>query len=91
MGAEVKSMDIKKLQTASIGDKPLKKARVQDFVADIKSEILKINWTSREELIVYTQIVVVSTFVLGIGIYATDLFIQGFLHSVSYLFSFISG
>lgn len=91
MGAEVKSMDIKKTQQTSAAENALSKRKVQDFVADIKSEIFKINWTSREELLVYTQIVVWTTLVMGLGIYVLDLIIQSCLAGLSFLIRFIGG
>jgi preprotein translocase subunit SecE len=89
--AEVKSMDMKKTQQTSATESALDKRKVQDFVAEIKSEIQKINWTNREELLVYAQIVVVATFVFGMGIYFTDLIIQGSLSFLSFLIRLIGG
>ncbi len=65
--------------------------KVRDFIGDIKAEIFRISWTSKEELIVYTKIVVATTFMMGIGIYFIDLFIQGFLNGLATLIRLISG
>ena len=51
MGAEVKSMEVKKPQHSTAIDRTYSFKRVQEFIADIKSEIKKITWTSREELL----------------------------------------
>lgn len=92
MGAEVKSMDIKKSQQSSTTtEQPLTKKRAQDFVADMKKEITQVQWTSKDELIVYTQIVVAMTFLFGIAIYLTDLAIQGSLQLLNFLLRFIAG
>lgn len=90
MGAEVKFMEMKKPQSSSI-ESALTAKKAQNFVADVKSEIQKINWTSREELTVYTKIVVLATFLFGMSIYFLDLLIQGTLSGLSLLLRLISG
>lgn len=92
VGAEVKSMDIKKTQSASTVDNATdSKRKAQDFVTDIKAEIGKINWTNRDELITYAQIVTVATFVMGIAIYLLDILIQGTLGGLNLLLRLIAG
>ncbi len=56
-----------------------------NFLENLKTEFHKISWTSREELISYTKIVVSSTFIAGFAIYGVDLVIQGVLNFLSYL------
>lgn len=56
------------------------------FLEEFKSEFHKVSWTSKEELMTYTQIVVISTFVAGFAIYGVDLVLQGVLGLLSYLF-----
>ncbi len=90
MGAEVKSMDIKKTQH-TVTENALSTKKVRDFVADIKSEIQKVQWTSKEELIAYTKIVVLTTFVFGMSIYFMDLMIQGVLNGLSLLLRLVGG
>ena len=91
MGAEVKSMEVKKPQQTIAADRTFTLKRGQEFVADIKSEIQKITWTSREELLVYTKIVVGATFAFGMAIYMLDLMIQGTLSTLNFLLNLISG
>lgn len=92
MGVEVKSMDIKKTQQSSTTESAVNpRKKVQDFVADVKSEIQKIQWTSRDELIAYTKIVVAATLMFGMSIYILDLFIQGTLSGLSSLLRLIAG
>ena len=91
MGAEVKSMEAKKSQQSTVAAQTLSVKRVQEFVADVKSEIKKITWTNREELLVYTKIVVGATLVFGMSIYALDLIIQGIMSSLNFLLNTISG
>ena len=88
-------MEVKKTQVTTTEAPPngaeKSSKRIRDFVADIKSEIYKINWTSKEELMVYTKIVVATTLYMGIGIYIVDLFIQGVLNGIGSLIRLISG
>lgn len=89
MTAEVKSMDVKKAQpvadTVSIGK------QTQEFVSEVKSEINKISWTTKEELFFYTKVVVIATFAFGLSIYALDLLIQAVLNSLNLISNFIIG
>lgn len=91
MGAEVKTMEIKKPQQASTANPALNKKKVQDFVANLKAEVFKVQWTSKEELITYAKIVVITTFVFGMSIYFMDLIIQGLLTGLSFLLRLIAG
>lgn len=89
MTAEVKSMDAKKTQPATDSVSIGKQA--QEFVTEVKSEINKISWTTKSELIFYTKVVVIATFVFGLSIYALDLFIQAVLNSLNLISNFIIG
>lgn len=92
MGAEVKSMEVKKPQQAvATTERSFSLKRARDFVTDVKSEIQKITWTSREELVVYTKIVVGATFAFGMVIYLLDLLIQGTLGTLNFFLHLISG
>lgn len=88
MGAEVKSMEIKKPQQTA-GEHALSSRKVQDFIEDVKSEIQKITWTSRDELIFYTKLVVGATFIFGMAIYLLDLTIQATLGGLNFLLHLI--
>lgn len=91
MGAEVKTMDIKKTQQTSSAEGQVSTRKVQEFVAELKNEIHLVHWTSREELIAYAKIVVVATFVFGMSIYFMDLLTQTALSGLSTIIRFISG
>lgn len=86
-------MDIKKTQASTSDTTRVtsKSKRIRDFIGDIKSEIEKINWTSKEELQAYTKIIVIATFIFGLGIYLADLFIQFFLQSLANFVRLIGG
>lgn len=90
MGAEVKSMEIKKPQQTT-SERTFSIKKMQEFVTDVKGEIKKITWTSRDELIFYTKLVVGATFSFGMAIYLLDLAIQAMLGSLNFLLRFISG
>jgi preprotein translocase subunit SecE len=90
MGIEVKSIDVKKPQQVAAMERYSISKAVGRFIADIKTEIQKITWTSREELLVYTKIVVIATFVFGMAIYSLDLIIQGALNLLSFLLHLVS-
>jgi preprotein translocase subunit SecE len=62
-----------------------------DYIAGVKAEFFKITWTSRDELIVYTQIVVVATFVMGLAVFFTDVLIRAGLSAIGGLIHFIFG
>lgn len=95
MATEVKTMDVKKTQQLANGSTsrevaaPRKKAR--DFIGDIKSELMKINWTSPEELKTYTKIVVGATFFCGMGLYAMDIIIQTSLNMLESVLRLVVG
>ena len=61
------------------------------FFGDVKAEFKKISWTTKDELKVYTKIVVASTFVFGMMIYLADLIVNGSLRGIGVLFKWIVG
>ncbi len=70
--------------------KQVKKAKTA-YVRELKEELKKVTWTSREELFLCTKIVIGATFVLGLGIYFSDLCIKGALNAVAYVAHWIFG
>ena len=87
----LKSMEVKKPQQSTASGRAVTTKQLREFVADIKSEIQKITWTSRDELIAYTKIVIGATFIFGMAIYFSDLIIQSVLNVLNFLLNFISG
>ncbi len=65
--------------------KAMEGKKMVDFVGDVKQELKKVEWTSKEELTVYTKIVLASTFIFGMVIYFIDLIIQGVLGGINIL------
>ena len=67
-----------------------KQSRV-GYIRELKEELKKVTWTTKDELIFCTKIVVGSTFILGIGIYFIDLIIKGALNGFGSLVRLIFG
>lgn len=87
-GERVQRMDVKKGRSTSASNEGRK---VITFVGDVKQELKKVEWTSKDELKSYTQIVLVSTLIFGMFIYCIDLVIQGFLGGINLLIKFFTG
>ncbi len=65
--------------------------KVVNFVGDVKLELKKVEWTSKDELIAYTKIVLASTFLFGLFIYLIDLGIRGVLGGINLIISALFG
>ena len=63
----------------------------RSYINELKEELKKVTWTTKDELILFTKIVVGSTFALGIGIYGVDLLIKGVLNGFGALIHLIFG
>ena len=61
------------------------------YINELKEELKKVTCTTKDELILFTKIVVGSTFALGIGIYGVDLLIKGVLNGFGALIHLIFG
>ena len=83
-------MDTKKGQRSSDDSQGFLK-NAFTFLGDVKQEIQRITWTGKEELRVYTKIVVGTTFVLGLGIYAIDLLVRSTFDALSIIIHWIAG
>jgi len=76
---------------AEAAEDKLSKTSISDFVGDVKTEVGKITWTSREEMQTYVKVVIGATFFFGMGIYLVDLLIQNVLNGLSVLTRLIGG
>jgi preprotein translocase subunit SecE len=63
----------------------------RSYINELKEELKKVTWTTKDELVLFTKIVVGSTFALGIGIYGVDLLIKGVLNGFGALIHLIFG
>lgn len=77
-----KKMEGKKARSRAADGK-----KVVEFVGDVKKELKRIEWTSRDELRSYTKIVLAGIFLFGMFIYFVDLGIQGILNAIRFLVS----
>jgi preprotein translocase subunit SecE len=68
-----------------------KTSRFFGYIQELKAELRKVSWTTKEELKFSTKAVISATFVLGLGIYLVDLVIKGCLDFISVAVHFIFG
>ncbi len=86
-------MNLKKTQAPSpspTSDSQVKEQYLFKFIGDIKEEIQKVAWTTKEELQVYTKVIVATTFAFGLGIYIVDLVLKDSLKGLSFLLKWIA-
>lgn len=95
MSAEVKTMEVKKPHqpiSSTVPKEPSAATQgAKEFLGDVKTEFSKMSWTDPEELKLYTKMVVGATFIMGMGIYGIDLFIQAVLGGLSNIIQFVFG
>ena len=84
-------MKREKMTTSSkIAHLKVKKKRLNYFRA-VQAELKKVTWTTKEELIACTKIVLWVTVVFSFAIYFADLFIRNFLHLIGLISKMIFG
>lgn len=83
-----KTMDDKKSQTQT---QPMSGKSLFSFIGDVKQEFLKITWTDKDELKVYTKVVVAFTFLFGISVLFVDVIIQQALTGLNGFIRLITG
>ena len=81
-----KIMDDKKSQSKTANGK-----NVFNFFGEVKQEFKKISWTEKDELKVYTKVVVAFTFVFGMSVLFTDVIIQNALAGLNGFIRLITG
>lgn len=102
MAVELKTMEVKKTQQITsevskdvrelpVNGRSKDSRKIVNFLADVKSELYKISWTTPDELKTYTKIVIGATFCFGMGVYITDLMIQLFLGTLESTIRLIGG
>jgi preprotein translocase subunit SecE len=62
-----------------------------NYFREVQQELKKVTWTTKEELKTCTKIVIGATFMLGFGIYFSDLIIQHSLQLISSIAKYIGG
>lgn len=68
-----------------------KKKGSRSFFGELKEELKKVSWTTKEELISSTKVVLLSIFLFGLGIYVIDLLVKGVLEGIKVSLRFIFG
>lgn len=77
------SLDAKVQETA--------KEKKLSYFRQIQQELKKVTWTSKEELILSTKIVLVSTILFSFAIYFTDLILHYIFNSINNIARLIIG
>jgi preprotein translocase subunit SecE len=80
-----------RLSTDAPTQQTAKKKRVFHYIQELKEELKKVSWTTKDELKLSTKVVIGATFFFGMGIYLFDLLIKGVLDLVSFIVFFIFG
>ena len=78
-----------KIAELSAAKKKKAKAKKTHFFQDMKEEMKKVSWTTKEELGTCTKIVIGAVFALGLGIYVVDLVIRYALQGIGGLIRLI--
>lgn len=68
--------------------KPASKLR---YIRELKAELKKVTWTTKEELTLCTKVVIGSMFIFGMGVYLSDLLIKGFLDGFTAIIHLVFG
>jgi len=67
------------------------KKKKLNYFRDVQSELKKVSWTSKLELVSFTKIVLWATLIFSIAIYIADLFIKNALHLVNLISKMLFG
>jgi len=86
----IQGMEDKKVQSQPFAQGASGKKLV-GFVGEVKQELKRIEWTSKDELKAYTKMVVACMFLFGLSIYMIDLVIRGCLASVNFFIKLLIG
>jgi preprotein translocase subunit SecE len=62
-----------------------------NFFRETQQEIKKVTWTTKEELITLTKIVLGATFFFGLAVYVVDLIFRGGLDTIGQIARWIFG
>jgi preprotein translocase subunit SecE len=67
------------------------KEKKPSYFRQVQQELKKISWTSKDELILSTKIVIMSTFLFALGIYVADISVRSAFSMISNLVRLITG
>ena len=74
-----------------VSSKMMDRKKFRDLLGEIKQELKRIDWTSKEELKAYTKVVIACMFAFGFSIYFIDLTIRGCLSGINLLITWLVG
>jgi preprotein translocase subunit SecE len=67
------------------------KSKGTNYLREVQQELVKVSWTTKEELLLCTKIVIGSTFLFGLAVYFSDLVIRGVLDLIFFMGKLIGG
>lgn len=80
-----------RLSTDTPAQPASKKKSVFSYIQELKEELKKVSWTTKEELKLSTKVVIGAVFLFGLGIYLFDMIIKGCLDFIALAVHFIFG
>lgn len=78
-------------ETNDVNHQALKTKSQEGFIQSLKSELGKVSWTAKPELINSTKVVVGSTFLFALGIYVVDVLVRQCVETVHVLARVVFG
>lgn len=60
------------------------------LLEEVKTEFKRITWTSKEELQLYTKVVVSGTLIFGLSVFTADLMIRTVLDTINFVLSLLA-
>ncbi len=69
----------------------LQKKKKLNFFRAVQAELKKVSWTTKEEIITFTKIILGATFVFALAIYFADLIVRSTLNFISLISKLIIG
>ncbi|HSW72406.1 MAG TPA: preprotein translocase subunit SecE [Chlamydiales bacterium] len=61
------------------------------YLREVQNELSKVSWTSKEEILLCTKVIIGSIFCFGLGIYLIDLAVRGMINLIFYVGKLIGG
>ncbi len=77
--------------TAVLTSSVKEKSKKLTYFREVQQELGKVSWTSKEEILLCTKVVIGSTFLFSLGIYLVDLGIRGVLDGIFFIGRLIGG
>ena len=68
-----------------------KEKKKYSYFRQVQQELKKVSWTSKKDIIFFTKVVLMATFLMGLTIYVADISIREILSLLSFLSRMIVG